>query len=108
MMAMEVPTAMAWFEILRHAPALLSAAETLIRRSKSGRASDQTRSIELRIDELAESSRASAELMQDIAKQLAALASAHDDMVRKVRTATGISVAAAVIAVAAIVIAFVR
>ena len=99
---------MAWFEILRHAPALLSAAESLIRRAKTGRASDQSRSIELRMDELAESQRASAELLQDMAKQIEALASAHADIVHKLRTATTISIGAAVVAVAAVVIAFIR
>ena len=98
---------MAWFEILRHAPALLAAAETLIRRAKTSRASDQSSSIELRMNELAESQRASAELLQDMAKQVEALASAHADVVQKLRTAIGISIAAAVVAVAAVVIAFV-
>ena len=99
---------MVWFAILRHAPAILSAAEALFHRAKTSRADDHTRSIEMRIDELAESSRASAELIQDMAKQLQALAMVHDAMVRKVRAAIGLSVAASVIAVAAVVIAFVR
>ena len=99
---------MVWFEILRHAPALLSAADSLIRRAKTGRASDQSSSIELRINELAESQRASAELLQDMAKQIEALASAHADAIHKLRTAIGISIAAAVVAVAAVVTAFVR
>jgi hypothetical protein len=62
----------------------------------------------MRIDELAESSRASAELIQDMAKQLQALAMAQDATVRRVQTATGISVAASVVAVVAVVIALVR
>ena len=49
---------MVWFAILRHAPAILSAAEALFQRAKTSRADDHTRSIEMRIDELAESSRA--------------------------------------------------
>ena len=99
---------MVWFAILKHAPAILSAAEALFQRAKASRAHDHTRSIEMRIDELAESSRASAELIQDMAKQLQALAVVHDATARKVRTATGISVAAAVVAVAAVVVAFVQ
>jgi hypothetical protein len=99
---------MVWSAILRHAPAILSGAEALFRRAKASRADDDARSIEMRLDELAESSRASAELIQDMAKQLQALAMVHDAMVRKVRTATGISIAASVVAVAAIVIAFVK
>jgi hypothetical protein len=59
------------------------------------------------MDELAESQRATAELLQDMAKHFEALASAHADVVQKLRTAIGISVGAAVVAVAAVVIAFV-
>ena len=99
---------MVWFAILKHAPAVLSAAEALFQRAKTSRAHDHTRSVEMRIDELAESSRASAELIQDLAKQLQALAMVHDATARQVRTATGISVAASVIAVVAVAIAFVR
>ena len=99
---------MVWFAILKHAPAILAASEALFQRAKTSRAHDQTRSIEMRIDELAESSRASAELIQDMAKQLQALAMAHDATERTVRTATRIGVAASVVAVAAVVVAFVR
>ena len=106
-MVMEV-NAMVWLAILRHAPAILAAAEALFQRAKASRADDHTRSVELRIDELAESSRASAELIQDMAKQLQALAMVHDATARKVRMATGIGVAAFMVAVAAVAIAFVR
>jgi hypothetical protein len=99
---------MSWFAIVRHAPAILSAAEALLRRAKTSRADDHARSIEMRIDELAESSRASAELIQDMAKQLQALAMVHDATIRKVRTAVGISIAASLVAVTAVVTAFVR
>ena len=99
---------MVWFAILRHAPAILSAAEALLHRATTSRADDHTRSIEMRIDELTESSRASAELIQDMARQLQALAMVQHAPVRRVRAAIGISVAASVVAVAAVVIGFVR
>ena len=99
---------MVWFAILRHAPAILAAAEALFQRANTSRANDQTRSVTMRIEELEESSRASAALIQDMAKQLQALAMVHDATVRKVRAAIGISVAASLVAVAAVVIAFVR
>jgi len=99
---------MVWFAILRHAPAILSAAEALLHRATTSRADDHTRSIEMRIDELTESSRASAELIQDMARQLQALALVQHAQVRQVRAAIGISVAASVVAVAAVVIGFVR
>ena len=97
-----------WFTILRHAPAILSAADALFRRTKTSHADDHSRSIEMRIDELAASSRASAELTQDMAKQLQALTMVHVATARRVQAALGISVAAAVVAVAALAIAFVR
>ena len=99
---------MVWFALLKHAPAVLSAAEALFQRAKTSRAHDHTRSVEMQIDELAESSRASAELIQDMAKQLQALAMVQDATLRRVRTTTLISVAASAVAVAAVVIAFVR
>jgi hypothetical protein len=99
---------MVWFAILKHAPAILAAADALFHRAKTSRADDDTRSMELRIDELAASSRASAELIQDMAKQMNALAMAHHATARKVQAAMSISVAAAVVAAAAVVIAFVR
>ena len=99
---------MPWFAILRHAPAILSAAEALLRRATASSADDHARSIEMRIDELTESSRASAELIQDMAKQLQVLVMVHDATVRKVRTAVGISVAASLVALVAVVTAFVR
>ena len=99
---------MVWFAILRHAPAILSAAEALLHRATTSRADDHTRSIEMRIDELTESSRASAELIQDMARQLQALAMVQHAQVRQVRAAIGISVAASVVALAAVVIGFVR
>jgi hypothetical protein len=99
---------MAWFAVLRHAPAILSAAEALFQRAKTNRANDHTRSIEMRLDELADSSRASAELIQDMATQLQALAMIHKATASRVRAAIGISVAAFMVAVAAVVIAIVR
>jgi hypothetical protein len=99
---------MVWLAILKHAPAILAAAEALFLRTKTSRADVHTRSIEARVDELSESSRATAELIQDMAKQLQALAMVQDATLRRVRTATVISVAASVVAVAAVVVAFVR
>ena len=99
---------MVWLAILKHAPAILAAAEALFLRTKTNRADVHTRSIEARVDELSESSRATAELIQDMAKQLQALAMVQDATLRKLRTTTLISVAASVVAVAAVVVAIVR
>ena len=99
---------MVWLAILKHAPAILAAAEALFLRTKTNRADIHTRSLEARVDELSESSRATAELIQDMAKQLQALAMVQDATLRRVRTTTLISVAASAVAVAAVVVAIVR
>jgi pantothenate kinase len=99
---------MSWLAILKHAPVLLSAAEALLHRAKTSRADDHTRNVEARLVELAESSRASAELIQQMAAQLQALAMSQQNAARQLRIAISISVAATVIAVAAVVVAFVR
>ena len=99
---------MAWFTILRHAPAILAAADTLLKRAKTSRADDHTQNLEARLDDLAASSRASAELLQDMAKQLQAMAVIQAATVRRARLALGMSVAALVIALVAVVMTMVR
>jgi hypothetical protein len=99
---------MNWFAVLKHAPAILSAAEALLTRAKSARAGDQSRSIEARLDGLEESARGSATLIQDMAKQIHALALAQEATATRLRAAIGISVAGMVLAVVALVIVLIR
>jgi hypothetical protein len=99
---------MAWLGILRHAPAILAAAEALLARSKAGGTGDHLRSVDARLDELADASRASAAVVQEMAKQLHALAIAQQTAVRRMRIAIGVSAAAGVLAASALVIALVR
>jgi hypothetical protein len=98
---------MTWFAILKHAPAILAAADALLTRAKSARTGDQRRSIEARLDELEEAARGSATLMQDIARQMHALALAQEAMAKRLRAAIGISVAGLVVALVALVVAIV-
>ena len=99
---------MNWFALLKHAPALLSGAEALLTRAKSARAGDQSRSVEARLDGLEESARGSATLIQDMAKQIHALALAQEAMATRLRAVIGISVAGMVVAVVALVIVLIR
>ena len=99
---------MSWLSVLRHAPVILSAAEALFQKAKSSRAADDTQNLEARLDELADASRASAEVVQEMARQLQALAVNYDAAAKRVRIATWFSVAATAIAIVAIVIALAR
>jgi len=96
-----------WFAILRHAPTVLAAADALLVRTKASATADHTGSIEGRLGELEEGSRASAQLAQDMAHQIHALAIAHDVTARRARVAVGLSVAAAVLAIVAGILAIV-
>lgn len=99
---------MSWFAILRHAPAILAAADALFVRSTAARARDQTRTLEARFVELAEGARASAELTQEMARQIHALAMLSEATARRTRIAVGLAATSAVIASAALVLAIVR
>ena len=99
---------MNWFAILKHAPVIVSAAQGLLTRANSARTGDQSRSVEARLDGLEESARGSATLIQDLAKQVHALALAQEAMATRLRAAIGISVAGLAVAVVALVIVFIR
>lgn len=99
---------MSWFAILRHAPAILAAADALFVRTKSWRAEDQTRTLEARLAELAEEARASAQLTQEMAQQIHALAMLSQTTAWRARLAVGLAAASAVVAAAALIVAIVR
>jgi hypothetical protein len=99
---------MSWLSVLRHAPVILSTAEALFQKAKSSRADDATQNLEARLDELADASRASAEVVQEMARQLQALAVNYDRAARRVRVAMGFGIAATAIAIVALAIALAR
>jgi hypothetical protein len=96
-----------WSAILRHAPTILAAADALLARTRASSTGGHTRSNEARLGDLEEGSRASAQLAQDMAQQIQALAIAHDVTARRARVAVGLSVAAAVLAMVAGILAIV-
>jgi hypothetical protein len=96
-----------WSAILRHAPTILAAADALLARTRASSAGGQTRSIEARLGELEDGARASAQLAQDMAQQIQALTIAHDITARRARVAIWLSVAAAVLAIVAGILAIV-
>ncbi len=95
-----------WVAILKHAPTILAAADALRARVKSTDAGDRTRSVDLRLAELEDESRAAAQLAQDMAQQITALALAHESNARRARLAVGLGIAAVVLAVVSVILAW--
>jgi hypothetical protein len=97
-----------WSAILKHAPTILAAADALLARTRASSTGGRTKGSEARLGDLEEGARASAQLAQDMAQQIQALAIAHDITARRARVAVGLSVAAAVLAMVAGILALVR
>jgi hypothetical protein len=94
-----------WATILKHAPAIIAAADALRTRVRAHDAGDRTRSVDARLAELEDESRASAQLTQDMAEQINALTLAHENAARTARRALALGIAALVLAVTAIILA---
>ena len=88
-----------WTTILSHLPAVLAAADALFIRAKTSGADAHTKSIEDRLGALEKNVHESAQLAQDMARQIQALAAAHDAALRKARVAVGVSVACVVVTI---------
>ena len=92
-----------WGAILTHGPTVLAAARSLLaNQTKQARAEHQ--SLETQIEHLERASVESAQLLQQMAEQIQALAAAQQDLQRRLRVALIASVAAAVLAVTALVL----
>ena len=96
-----------WAAILKHAPAILAAADALRTRVRANDAGDRTRSVDARLAELEADSRASAQLTQDMAQQINALTLAHESAARIARWGLALGIAALVLAIAAVILAIV-
>src|SRR5688572_16552657 len=94
-----------WAAILKHAPTLIAAADSLLTRVRASDAGDRTRSVDARLAELEDESRASAQLTQDMAQQINALTLAHESAARTARRGLALGVAALVMAIAAVILA---
>jgi hypothetical protein len=97
-----------WLAILKHAPTILAAADTLLTRVRTNNAGDRTRSADARLAELEDESRASAQLTREMAQQISALTLAHEHARRTARRALTLAITALVVAIAGIIIAIVR
>ena len=94
-----------WAAILKHAPAILAAADALRNQVRANDAGDRTRSVDARLAELENESRASAQLTQDMAEQINALTLAHESAARTARHGLALGIAALVLAVLAVILA---
>ena len=97
-----------WTTILSHLPTVLAAADALFIRSKTSGTDVHTRTIDERLGVVEKNLHESAQLAHEMARQLQALAAAHEASVRRVRMAVGVSVASVVIAIVAGIVAIVR
>ena len=96
-----------WAVILKHAPAILAAADSLLTRVRANDAGDRTRSVDARLAELEDDSRAAAQLTQDMAQQITALTLAHESVARTARRGLALGIAALVLAAAGVILAIV-
>ena len=95
-----------WATILKHAPAILAAADALRARARTS-STDKGSGIEARVASLEQGSRESAQLLQDIAQQIQALAVAQEVAARRARIALIIAAAAGFVAIGAWIVALV-
>jgi hypothetical protein len=97
-----------WAAILRHAPALVASARSLLASSGVENLRHQNASSEARIVQLENASIESARLLQEMAEQIHALAIAQERTARRARIAIAVGVVAAVLGIAAGMVAMVR
>ena len=96
-----------WAAILKHAPVMLAAADALLVRAR-GSTERKSQGVDERLTSLEQRDRESAQLIQDMAQQIQALAVAQEGEVRRARIAFGVAIAAGVLAACACVLAFLR
>jgi soluble lytic murein transglycosylase-like protein len=96
-----------WLALLKHAPAILAAADALRTRVRANDAGDRTRSVDARLAELENDSRAAAQLTQDMAQQINALTLAHESAARTARRGLALGIAALLLAIAGVILAIV-
>jgi len=97
-----------WAAILKHAPVMLAAADALLVRAR-GSTERKSHGVDERLTSLEQRDRESAQLIQDMAQQIQALAVAQEVAVRRrARIALGVAIAAGVLAACACVLAFLR
>ena len=94
-----------WAAIVRYGPTLVASATRLLTTADQNKLRQQNETMAARLDHLENSSVESARLLREIAEQTQVLATAQEQTARAYRTALLLSVAATVVAIAAIILA---
>lgn len=101
-----------WGTILKNAPAILAAAETLLVKARQRSATSETASditaLRKRVAELDEQQRASAELVRQLADQVNAMTLAVEQGASRLRIAYAIAIAGVVLGIVACLMALLR
>jgi hypothetical protein len=101
-----------WKIILKNAPVIVAAAESLLNQSRQRAAATEatadTVALRRRVMELDEQQRASAELVRQLADQVNAMAQAAEQSASKLRVAYGLAIAGTVLGIAGCLIAVLR
>ena len=95
-----------WTTLVRHAPALLAAADTLLARARSGKSDAATADTVERLRKLEQSADESAQLLHDIANQVAALTAMREKDAKRARLAVALGAAAVAVAAGACLLVF--
>lgn len=92
-----------WTVLVRHAPAILAAADSLLARARPGKAEAATPTPDgaERLRKLERSAEESAQLLHDIAQQVYALTAMQEKSAKRVRGAVALGIAAAALAAGA-------
>lgn len=94
-----------WTTLLRHAPALLAAADTLLARARSSKPEAMTQGVEERLGRVEQGSRESAQLLRDIAQQINALTIAQEIAAKRARLGLILGIVALIVALCAGILA---
>ena len=90
-----------WAALLRHAPMILAAADSLLARTRPGKTGGTTVNSAERLSKLEQSSNESAQLLHDIAKQLDALTKVQTSTAKRAQLAVVLAIAALALAAGA-------
>jgi hypothetical protein len=95
-----------WAALLRHGPMILAAADALLARARSSKTGGTTSDSAERLSKLEHSSNETAQLLHDIAQQVAALTAVQKSTAKRAQAALVLGIAAVVLAAGACLLIF--
>jgi hypothetical protein len=97
-----------WSTLVRHAPALLAAADTLLARARSGKTEASPPDSAERLRTLEQHAGESAQLLRDLAGQVHALTAMQEKTAKRARVALALGITGVVLAVIASLVVLLR